>query len=83
MILLTPAYTVLSNAPTCTPACASVSPLSLNTAGELSGTLNSVIGGQSNMFAASLQNAPTNCSNGMDKVACLSCCNIISWVICI
>lgn len=34
--------------------------------------LNSIGSGQSNMFAASLQNAPTNCSNGMDKVACLS-----------
>ena len=47
---MTPAYTVLSKAPTCTPACASVSPLSLNSAGELSGTLNSVIGGQSYEF---------------------------------
>ncbi len=48
---MTPAYTVLSKAPTCTPACASVSPLSLNSAGELSGTLNSVIGGQSYEFS--------------------------------
>lgn len=48
---MTPAYTVLSKAPTCTPACASVSPLSLNSAGELTGTLNSVIGGQSYEFS--------------------------------
>lgn len=48
---MTPAYTVLSKAPTCTPACASVSPLSLNSAGELSGILNSVIGGQSYEFS--------------------------------
>ena len=34
--------------------------------------LNNIRSGQSNMFAASVLNAPTNCSNGMDKVACPS-----------
>lgn len=34
--------------------------------------LNAIGGGGNTMFAASLQNAPTSCSNGMDKVACAS-----------
>ncbi|ESK56466.1 beta strand repeat-containing protein [Acinetobacter tjernbergiae] len=34
--------------------------------------LNAIGSAQSNMFAASLQNAASGCSNGMDKVACLS-----------
>ncbi|OTG96703.1 hypothetical protein B9T24_08275 [Acinetobacter sp. ANC 4654] len=35
-------------------------------------SLNAIGNAASNMFAASIQNAPTGCSNGMDKVACLS-----------
>lgn len=34
--------------------------------------LNAIGGGANTMFAASIQNAPTFCSNGMDKTACLS-----------
>ncbi len=32
--------------------------------------LNAIGGGSDEMFAASIQNAPTGCSNGMDKIAC-------------
>ena len=35
-------------------------------------SLNAIGSAQSNMFASSLQNATSGCSNGMDKVACLS-----------
>ena len=32
--------------------------------------LNAIGGASNEMFAASIQNAPTGCSNGMDKIAC-------------
>lgn len=47
---MTPAYTVLSKVPTCT-ACSGTTAPALNNAGELTGTLNSVIGGQSYEFS--------------------------------
>lgn len=47
---MTPAYTVLSKVPTCT-ACSGTTAPALNNAGELTGTLNSVVGGQSYEFS--------------------------------
>lgn len=47
---MTPAYTVLSKVPTCT-SCSGTTAPSLNNAGELTGTLNSVVGGQSYEFS--------------------------------
>lgn len=42
------------------------------TAVDILRSLNAIGNAQSNMFAASIQNAPTGCSNGLDKVACFS-----------
>lgn len=47
---MTPAYTVLSKVPTCT-SCSGTTAPALNNAGELTGTLNSVVGGQSYEFS--------------------------------